>query len=179
MLKSKKRLLNPDYLFVTQDESSFYLDSNRSNCWAIKGSKPIKFISGSKTKINIGGFYTENRDFYWYDLGIKKNTDSFLKSLIKLKKDIGRKIFLLLDRATWHKSKKAREFFQNNKYWLQILLFPPATPDRNPTEYCWKTTREELTSIKSFKNLKILKEELEEFWEKHVFTHKMSHYLKW
>jgi transposase len=179
LLKSKKRFLNPNHLFVTEDESSFYVDSNRSKCWAIKGSKPIKFISGSKAKIHIGGFYTENQDFYWYDLGIKKNTDSFLKSLIKFKKDIGKKIFLIMDRAPWHKSKKAIEFFQKNKYWLQILLFPPATPDRNPTEYCWKMTREDLTSIKSFKNLKILKEELDEYWEKHSFTHKMSHYLKW
>lgn len=166
MLKSKKRFLNPNHLFVTQDESSFYVDSNRSKCWAIKGSKPIKFINGSKAKINIGGFYTENGDFYWYDLGIKKNTDSFIKSLIKFKKEIGRKIFLLMDRAPWHKSKKAREFFQKNKYWLQILLFPPATPD------CWKMTREDLTSIKSFKNVKVLKEELDEFWEKHAFTTK-------
>jgi transposase len=96
-----------------------------------------------------------------------------------LKKDIGRKIFLLMDRAPWHKSKKAGEFFQRNKYWLQTLLFLPATPDRNPAEYCWKITREDLTSIKSFKNLKVLKEELDEYWGKHSFTHKMSHYLKW
>jgi len=34
-------------------------------------------------------------------------------------------------------------------------------------------------SIKSFKNVKVLKEELDEFGEKHIFTHKMSHYLKW
>jgi len=62
---------------------------------------------------------------------------------------------------------------------LQILFFPPVTPYRNPTEYCWKTTREDLMSIKSFKNVKVLKEELDEFGEKHIFTHKMSHYLKW
>jgi len=49
----------------------------------------------------------------------------------------------------------------------------------NPTEYCWKITREDVTSIKSFKKIKVLKEELGEFWEKHTFTHKMSHYLKW
>jgi hypothetical protein len=42
-----------------------------------------------------------------------------------------------------------------------------------------KATREELTSIKSFKNIKVLKEEQKEFWEKHTFTHKMSHYLIW
>ena len=151
--KSKKRLLNPNNLFVTQDESSFCVDSNRSRCWAIKGSKPIKFTSGSKVKVNIGGFYTENQEFYGYDLGNKQNTDSFLKSLINFQKDIGTKIFLLLDRAPWHKSKKAQEFFQNNKHWLKVLLLPPATPDRNPTEYCWKTAREQLTSIKSFKNI--------------------------
>ena len=29
---SKKRLLNPNHLFVTQDESSFCVDSNRSRC---------------------------------------------------------------------------------------------------------------------------------------------------
>jgi transposase len=49
------------------------------------------------------------------------------------------------------RSKKTQEFFQNNKHWLKILYFPPATPDRNPAEYCWKATREGLTSIKSFK----------------------------
>ena len=157
----------------------FCVDSNRSRCWAIKGSKPIKFTGGSKAKINIGGFYTENGEFYWYDLGSTQNTDSYLKSLIKFQRDIGTRIFLLLDRATWHRSSKAKEFYQNNNQWLKIMFFPPATPDRNPTEYCWKTTREELTSIKSFKNIKVLKEELDEFWDRHIFTHKMSHYLKW
>jgi len=155
------------------------VDSNRSQCWAIKGSKPIKFTSGSKAKINIGSFYTEKEEFFWYDFGIKQNTDSFIKSLLKFNKDIGSKVLLLLDKAPWHKSKKAQEFFQKNNYWLKILYFSPATPDRNPTEECWKTTRGELTSRKSFKNIEALKKELKEFWEKHAFTHKMSHYLKW
>ena len=105
------------------------MDSNKSKCWAIKGSKPIKFTSGSKAKINIGGFYTENGEFYWYDLGIKQNTDSYLKSLLDFKRDIGTKIFLLMDRATWHRSNKAKEFYQDNKQWLKISLFPTATPD--------------------------------------------------
>lgn len=117
LLKSKK-LLNSNHLFVTHDESSFCVDSNRSKCWAIKGYKLIKFTSGSKAKINIGGFYTENGDFYWCDLGIKQNTDSYLKSLLNFKRDIGARIFLILDRATWYKSAKTKEFYQNNKHWL-------------------------------------------------------------
>ena len=54
------------------------------------------------------------------------------------------------------------------------FILSPATPDRNPTEYCWKTTREEVTSIKSFKNIKILREELDEFWEKNTFNIKVT-----
>jgi len=38
-------------------------------------------------------------------------------------------------------------------------------------------TREKLALIKSSKNIAVLKGELGEFWENHVFTHKMSHYL--
>ena len=67
-----------------------------------------------------------------------------VKSVLMFEKDIGARIFLLLYRAPWHKSKKALEFFQKNKYWLQILFFPPATPDRNPREYCWKSTKRRL-----------------------------------
>jgi putative transposase len=110
---------------------------------------------------------------------VRKHEEEIFSEVLKFKKDIGRKIFLTMDRAPWHKSKKAREFFQKNEYWLQTSLFPPATPDRNPTEFCWKMTRKDLTSIKSFKNVTELKEELGKFWEKHTFTHKMSHYLKW
>lgn len=43
------------------------------------------------------------------------------------------------------------------------MYFPPATPDRNPTEYCWKAIREDVTLIKSFKNIEALKEELHEY----------------
>lgn len=40
----KKRLLNPNYLFVTHDESSFCVDSKRSKCWAIKGIGQLKVL---------------------------------------------------------------------------------------------------------------------------------------
>jgi len=66
MFKKKITILNyyPSNLFVNQDKSSFCVNSNRSKCWAIKSSIPIKYTGGSKAKIHIGGFYTENNDFF-------------------------------------------------------------------------------------------------------------------
>jgi hypothetical protein len=48
---------------------------------------------GSKNKANIREFFTKIGDFYRYDLGIIQNTDSYLKSLLYFKRDIGTKIF--------------------------------------------------------------------------------------
>ncbi|MCK5177132.1 MAG: hypothetical protein KAQ92_05380 [Candidatus Aenigmarchaeota archaeon] len=52
-----------------------------------------------------------------------------------------------------------------------------AAPDRNPTEFCWKRTRELFTSLISFDSIEQMTEGLGDFWEKHVFTHNVSHYL--
>ncbi len=41
-----------------------------------------------------------------------------------------------------------------------------------------KTIEEMLTSIKLFKIIKILNEEINEFWDKQKFMRKISHYLK-
>lgn len=58
----------------------------QSKSLGTKGSKPIKYISGTKIKVNIGGFYTEDNKFFHYDLGEKQNTISFVESLKKIKK---------------------------------------------------------------------------------------------
>ncbi len=67
---SKKRLLNPNHIFVTQDESGFCVDSNRSKCWAIKGSKEERYF------------------FYWTErrgINQKRQGNSFKKTNIGCK----------------------------------------------------------------------------------------------
>ncbi len=63
-------------------------------------------------------------------------------------------------------------------YQLQGLDFPPVTLNRSQIKYCWKTIGEMLTSIKLVKIIKILSEEINEFWDKRKFIRKISHYLK-
>lgn len=63
IVEIKKRFLIPNHLFVTQDESSFYVDSNRSKCWAIKSSRPIKFINVQKPKSTLEDFTLKMETF--------------------------------------------------------------------------------------------------------------------
>lgn len=110
-------------------------------------------------------------------MGKSQNTVSFIDSLKQFKEDIDSKILLFIDKAPWHTSKDAKAYFEENKKWLKIIYFPTAAPDRNPTEFCWKRTRELFTSLISFDSIEQMTEGLGDFWEKHVFTHNVSHYL--
>ena len=114
-----------------------------------------------KPKSTLEDSTLKKETLYWYDLGIKKNTDSFLKSLAKFKKDIGRKIFLSMDRAPWHKSKKALEFFEK-----EVSIGCKQPHSLQPLhrgiqhEYCWKINKRRFNvKDKSFNNLKVSKEE--------------------
>jgi len=49
------------------------------------------------------------------------------------------------------------------------IVFPPITPDRNPTKILLENEKGKVISIKSFKYIKVLGEEWDEFWEKYIF----------
>ena len=165
------------YKLVCHDECSIHLETDKARVWAKKGSKPIKYISGSKTKISIGGFYTEDKEFFHYDLGEKQNTISFIESLKKFKKDINQKVFLLIDKASFHTSKDAKAYLDSQNDWLEYEYFSTAAPDKNPVEFCWKRTRQELLQLYSFSKKKDLLESLSNLWKKGFFTHNISNYL--
>jgi putative transposase len=169
--------LGKGYTLVCHDECSIHLETEKAKVWAKKGSKPIKFISGTKVKVNIGGFYTENKEFYNYDLGETQNTLSFIESLKKFKKDINQKVFLLIDKASFHTYKDAKAYLDSQTDWLEYGYFSTAAPDKNPVEFCWKRTRQELLQLYSFSNKKDLLKNLSELWKDGFFTHKITKYL--
>ncbi len=169
--------MGKEYKLVCHDECSIHCETDKARVWAKKGSKPIKYVSGTKTKVNISGFYTEDKEFYHYDLGEKQNTISFIESLKKFKNDIKQKVFLLIDKASFHTSKESKKYLDSNKDWLKYEYFSTAAPDKNPVEFCWKRTREELLQLYSFSTKKDLLENLEKTWESGFFTHNIWSYL--
>ena len=49
-------------------------------------------------------------------------------------------IILLWDRAPWHRGKSIDKVLKENPR-LEIIFFPPASPDLNPQEHVWKAVR--------------------------------------
>jgi len=52
-----------------------------------------------------------------------------------------KKIVIVLDNASPHKSHKVKEFVEKNKQRLELLYLLPYSPDLNPIERAWKNVR--------------------------------------
>jgi len=53
-------------------------------------------------------------------------------------------ILLFWDRAPWHRGKSIDQVLAENPR-LEIIFFPPASPDLNPQEHVWKAVRREVS----------------------------------
>jgi len=105
------------------------------------------------------------------------NRFSFLKFLKKLM-HYHKKVFLIVDNASWHKTKEIKEFLTENYERLRIAYFPPYSPEYNPSEYCWKAVRRDLITTKLFLSAESMGEQIQDYFrKKSFFGLKLERYL--
>lgn len=160
-------------MIVTYDQARFTLDADVRRCWAVKGSTPIVYKNGSKKAVNIGGAYTSIGKFYPYKMGYQVK-EEVLKNIKRLRAKI-RRMFLILDKATWNKNKLVMGYLESNN--IPYMFLPTGASDMNPTEECWKQTRENVTANTTHNSEKELLRSLKSYWKKQPFKHNMLNYL--
>ena len=77
------------------------------------------------------------------------NTEAMLVHLKLISTHIpkGRHAVIIMDKASWHTTKKLKKF--NN---ITIIHLPAASPELNPVEQIWQHLRRRELSNRSFKN---------------------------
>ena len=121
------------YPIFFEDESIARMDPTVKKDWFRKGSKPIQLVNGSKKKVTMFGAVSGLEKILMY--ADKSNLKNFKKFLKKLSIKVGRCI-LVLDNASWHKSKKAIKYAE--KLGIILYFLPPYSPELNPIEQLWK-----------------------------------------
>ena len=158
---------------VTYDQARFTLDADVRSCWAPIGSKPIVYKNGSKKAINIGGAYSSTGEFFFHKMGWQTKEEVLWN--IKLLRMKFPNMLLLLDKAPWNKNKSVIGYLERNG--IPYMLYPTGASDLNATEFCWKLTRENVTSNYSHDSEKELFENLKSYWNKKPFKHNLLNYL--
>ena len=152
------------------DEAFFRRESTVIRGWYPRGSKteircPMTFEkvgacgavdprTGSLYSLCFDGFDSDTFIYYL----------TWLLGVVKAEK----KIVIVCDNATPHKSHKIKEFVQKNNVRLDLLYLPPYSPDLNPIERVWKNLRYHVTHNVYFETLTVLENAIINYLKEHA-----------
>jgi transposase len=130
---------------LVEDECRIARESDTMAIWYEKGKYPEIPVDRKR----------EGRSFYGaLDVGtgqchlqeidgkqVSERTVEFLESLEK--KYSGKRVLLLWDGAPWHRGKVQKYLARTHKlFWIELMYFPPYSPDLNPQEHVWKSAKQ-------------------------------------
>ena len=114
------------------DESGFLADPRPRQVWVMKGSKVKTTRTGAHLRESIVGAVCPKTGQLSAMVINHVDTDVFQVFLNQFAEATeGRKIVLVLDNASWHKTKRL------NWHHIKPIYLPPYSPDLNPIERLW------------------------------------------
>ena len=124
--------------------------------WYQKGKKPIIKTTGERKKKSFYGALNLKTGKVHIHVSKWENQEETVVFLRKLRQKYPkRKILLLWDGAPWHKGDRIRQYLRRTKK-LELVRFPPYSPELNPQEHVWKEARTKIShnhEITNFDNL--------------------------
>jgi transposase len=117
------------------DEAGFEGDPRPRSKWVKRGSRPEQGYYGGHIRQNVVGAVNPS-DGELVSLIVSHNDtevfQAFLDTMAREVPDEGKRIYLVLDNASWHRSKSLE--------WHHIkpVFLPPYSPDFNPIERLWQ-----------------------------------------
>lgn len=104
------------------------------------------------SKTLFGALNINNCRFYWKQ-SARGNSGEFIKFLHQLHKSCKqKKIVLILDNGSIHKSNKVKKFVAKND-WVELFFLPPYSPEYNPIERFWHWLKQKVYGSKSFNSM--------------------------
>jgi transposase len=117
------------------DEAGFEGDPRPRQKWVKRGSRPTQGYYGGHLRRNVVGAVNPE-DGQLVSLIVPHNDtavfQAFLDTMAQEVADNGSPIYLVLDNASWHKSKSL------NWHHITPKFLPPYSPDFNPIERLWQ-----------------------------------------
>ncbi len=137
--------------------------------WAPIGQTPSVRVDTQRDMIHFYGCLNLSNGEQTAMKSKKMNSETtaiFLEQLVQRYPD--KPILLLWDRAKWHGGQAVREFLADNPN-IEVMKFPPGSPDLNPQEHVWKLTREKVSHNHLMPKLNLLAEAFSSHLENTVF----------
>jgi transposase len=133
----KKRALNEKADVYFGDAAHIRSDHHSGRTWGVKGKTPVVTTTGSRFGLSLISAITSKGHMRFMIVEGGVGSDVFIKFLKRLLIGAKRKIFLIVDNGSAHKSKKTKAFVESQKHKLELFYLPPYSPELNPDELVW------------------------------------------
>ncbi len=132
-----------------QDEARVGQKGTVARMWAEKGTRPRIVRQQQFNSAYIFGAVCPQKDKGVGIIMPYSDTEAMLIHLKHISANIskGRHAIIIMDRASWHTTKKIKKF--NN---ITIIHLPAASPELNPVEQIWQHLRRRELSNRCFKD---------------------------
>ncbi len=116
------------------DETGMRSDHAAGRSYGRRGHTPVIQSSGRRFGCNMISAITNRGRLHFMVFDQEFNAPVFLTFLERLRRQIRRKIFLILDGHPVHRSRVARAWFVKNERRLRVFFLPGYSPELNPDE---------------------------------------------
>ena len=151
--KIRRRAREEDADLYFGDEAHVRSDYHSGTTWAPVGKTPVVKTTGSRKSVSmLSAINMRGRiSFDVREGGV--DSEVFIEFCKKLMADAGeKKVFLVIDNATYHVSKKTREFAEKTDGKLTLFYLPTYAPELNPDELVWKNVKHDNLGKASIRN---------------------------
>jgi len=130
-----------------EDEASFWLDGTLHQTWAPVGKQPRVDTYGKRKTAHLFGAISLADARFTYQFAKVFNGRTFLRFLkLLVQRYAPQKVFLIIDNGPVHTlDEHGRAWLRANSHLVSLNRLPPYSPEFNPMEPVWKTTRKMTT----------------------------------
>jgi transposase len=146
------------------DETGIQTGANVEKGYSPKGKTPVLRQTAQKHRINMISAISNQgrvRFMFYRDTMNSKRLITFMN---RLTKDVGRKVYLILDNLRVHHSELVKRWLEKHKDKIEVFYLPSYSPELNPDEYLNNSLKGSVHSGERAKN----KEQLESKARKHM-----------
>ena len=144
-----------------QDEAGIGLQTHAGKTWGEVGTTPEVPVTGKRGGWNMLSIVTPGGKLFFSIEEGKIDSDrsiAFLKQILKART---KPLILIVDGASFHRSKKVRDFDRSHRKQIRIFFLPGYSPELNPDEQVWNTIKAKEVGKKAPKNKSELRKKVE------------------
>jgi putative transposase len=146
-----------------EDESDIHWLPLLASCWTNKGVQVHVPTPGNNDKRYCFGAVDYHTGESYFRLSRKKDSATFVLFLKQLMSQTSKKIVLVLDNYSIHKTQAVRDFVNEHSDRLRLVFLPTYSPWLNPIELFWRHLKKRVLANRFFESITA---QLRELWKR-------------